>query len=100
MTTTIRGRSPEAHEPEKFRNDDNNNQSSTYSRDWLVEDVYYPTRSKPKLDVILLKMDSGDACFADASVIGTAFKFLMDTGASKSVMSSKHFMSIPEIVQL
>ncbi len=30
------------------------------------------------------------------SVNGTSFKFLVDTGASKSVMSSKRFMSIPE----
>ncbi len=41
-------------------------------------------------------MNSGDAWFADASVNETSFKFLMDTGASKSVMSSKRFMSIPE----
>ncbi len=42
-------------------------------------------------------MDSGDAWFADTSVNGTTFKFFMDTGASKSVMSSKRFMSIPEM---
>ncbi len=42
-------------------------------------------------------MDSGDVWFADASVNGTCFKFLMDTGASKSVMSSKRFMYIPEL---
>ncbi len=41
-------------------------------------------------------MNSGDALFADASVTGTSFKFLMDTGVSKSVMSLKRFMSIPE----
>ncbi len=63
----------------------------------MLDDVYYTTRSKPKSDAILLKMDSGDSWFADASVKGTAFKFLMDTGASKSVMSSKNFMSIPEM---
>ncbi len=63
------------------------------------DDVYYTTRSKPKSDIILLKMDSGDAWFADASVHETYFKFLMDTGISKSVMSSKHFMSIPEMFQ-
>ncbi|MBL0686807.1 MAG: retroviral-like aspartic protease [Sulfurospirillum sp.] len=51
----------------------------------------------PKSDIILLKMDSGDAWFADASLNGTTFKFLMDTGASKCVMSSKWFMSIPEM---
>ncbi len=39
-------------------------------------------------------MNSGDAWFADASVNGTKFKLLMDTGASKSVMSMK---SIPEL---
>ncbi len=32
-----------------------NDQSQTYSRDCLVDYVYYTTRSKPKLDVILLK---------------------------------------------
>ncbi len=60
-----------------------------------MDDVYYTTRWKPKADIILLKMDSGDAWFADASVNGTPFKFLMDSGASKSVMSSKQ--SIPEV---
>ncbi len=40
-------------------------------------------------------MDSGDSWFADASINGTHFKFLMDTGASTSIMSSKCFMSIP-----
>ncbi len=97
MNSITRGRIPEAHEPEKVTNDGSNDQSPTYSRDWLVDDVYYTTCSKPKSDVILLKMDSGDAWFADASVNGTAFKFKMDTGASKSVMSSKCFMSIPEM---
>ncbi len=38
-------------------------------------------------------MDSGDDRFADASINGTAFKFLIDTGASKSVMS------IPEMIR-
>ncbi len=42
-------------------------------------------------------MNSGDAWFADASVNGTSFNFLMDTGACKSVMSSRWFMSIPEV---
>ncbi len=69
----------------------------TYSRDWLVDDVYYTTRAKPKSDIILLKMDSGEAWFANASVNGTPFKFLMDSRASKSVMSSKRYMSIPEL---
>ncbi len=41
-------------------------------------------------------MNSDDAWFADASVNGTSLKFLMDTQASKSVMSSKRFMFIPE----
>ncbi len=77
-------------------NDEGNDQSHTYSRDWLVDDVYHTTRSKPKSDVILLKINSGGAWFADASVNGTSFKFLMDTGTSKSVMSSKRFMFIPE----
>ncbi len=52
-------------------------------------------RSKPKSDVVLLKLNSGDAWFADASVNGTPFKFLMDTAASKSFMSMKCFKSIP-----
>ncbi len=46
---------------------------------------------------MLLKMESGDAWFAAASVNRTPFKFLMDNGASKSVMSSKRYMSIPEM---
>ncbi len=54
--------------PEKITNDESNDQSPTYSRDWLVDDVYYSTHSKQKLDVILMKMDSGVAWFADASV--------------------------------
>ncbi len=62
-----------------------------------MDDVYYMTRTKPKSDVTLLKMDSDEAWFANASVNGTSFKFLMDLGASKSVMSSKQFMSIPEL---
>ncbi len=62
-----------------------------------MEYVYYKTRTKPKSDVILLKMDSGEARSANASVNGTPFKFLMDSGASKSVISSKWFMSIPEL---
>ncbi len=70
------------------------NQSQTYSRGWLLVDVYQTNRSRPKADVILLKMNSADAWFADASVNGTKFKFLMDTGASKTVMSMKCFKSI------
>ncbi len=50
--------------------------------------------------VILLKMSSGDAWYADASVNGTLFKLLMDTGASKSVMSMKRFLNIPELFRL
>ncbi len=65
-------------------NDGGTDQSHTYSRDCSVDDVYHTTRSKPKSDVILLKMDSGDAWFAEASVNGTSFKFFMDIGASKS----------------
>ncbi len=48
--------------------------------------MYQTIRSRPKADVVLLKMNSGDAWFVDVSVNGTSFKFLMDTGASKSVM--------------
>ncbi len=80
-------------------NDEDDDQSPTYSRDWLVDNVYYLTQTKPKSDVILLKMDSGEAWFANASVNGTSFKFFMDSGASKSVMSSKRFMSIQELFQ-
>ncbi len=54
-------------------NDEGDDQSHTYSRNWLLDDVYHTTRSKPKSDVILLKMNSGDAWFADASVNGTPF---------------------------
>ncbi len=54
-------------------------------------------RPKPKSDVVLFKMSSGDAWFAHASVNGTSFKFLMATGASKSVMSMKRFLTIPEL---
>ncbi len=78
-------------------NDEGDDKSQSYSRNWLLDDVYHTTRSKPKADVILLKMNSGDAWFADASVNGTYFKFLMDTGACKSVKSSRRFMSIPEL---
>ncbi len=67
-----------------------------YRRDWLVDNVYKTTRSKPKVDVILLKIDSDDTCLSDASVNGTTFKFLINSGASKSVISSKCFMSIPD----
>ncbi len=42
-------------------------------------------------------MDSGDAWFANASINRSSFKFLMDTGANKSGMSTKRFMSIPEL---
>ncbi len=52
-----------------------------------MEDVYYTTRPKPKSDIILLKMDSGESWFANAPVNGTPFKFLMDSEASKSVIS-------------
>ncbi len=96
MTTTTGGRSPEDHKPDRIANDKGDNQSPTYSRDWLVDDLYYTTQTKPISNVILLKMDSGEAWFANASVNGTPFKFIMDSGASKSVMSSKGFMSIPE----
>ncbi len=68
-------------------NDEGDGQSQTHSRNCLSDDVYYTTRSKHKSDVILLTINSGDAWFADASINGTSFKFLMDTGASKSVMS-------------
>ncbi len=77
-------------------NNEGNDQSHTYSIDWLVDNVYHTTHSKTKSDVILLKMNSGDAWFSDSSVSGTSFRFLMDTRDSKSVMSSKRFMSIPE----
>ncbi len=40
MTTTTRGRSPKDHKPDRIEGDD---QSPTYSRDWLVDDVYYTT---------------------------------------------------------
>ncbi len=70
-------------------NNEDNDQSHTYSRNWLVDDVYHMIRPKPKSDLVLLKTSSCDAWFAHASVNGTSFKFLMDTGASKSVMSMK-----------
>ncbi len=59
--------------------------------------MYQTFRSRPKANVVLLKKNSCDAWFADASVNVTKFKFLMDTGASKSVMSMKCFKSIPEL---
>ncbi len=55
------------------------------------------TKTKPKSGVILLKMDSCEAWLTNAYVNGTPFKFLMDSGASKSVKSLKWFMSIPEL---
>ncbi len=77
--------------------DEGDDQYHTYSRNWLSDDVYQTIRPKHKSDVVLLKMGSGDAWFADASLNGTSFKFLMDTAASKSVMSMKRFLSIPEL---
>ncbi len=41
-----------------------------------MDDVYYTSHSKPKADVVLLKLDSCDAWFADASINGTPFRFL------------------------
>ncbi len=61
MITTTGGRSPKEHKPDRIANDEDNDQYPTYSRDWLVDDVYYTTRTKSKSDVILLKMDSGEA---------------------------------------
>ncbi len=78
-------------------NDQGDDQSHTYNRNWLVDNVYQMIRLKPKSDVILLKMNSGNAWFADASVNGTSFMFLMDTGTSKSVMSVKQFLTISEL---
>ncbi len=49
-------------------NAEGNNQSQTYSRGWLLDDVYQIIRSKTKADIVLLKMNSGNAWFADASV--------------------------------
>ncbi len=47
-------------------NDEGNDQAHTYSRDWLVDNVYNTAHSKPKLDVILLKMDSqGSPCMKE-----------------------------------
>ncbi len=61
-----------------------------------MDNVYKTIRSKPKEDVILLKIDSDNTYLSDASFNGTIFKVLMDSGESKSVMSSKWFMSIPD----
>ncbi len=62
-----------------------------------MDEVYQTIHSRPKADVVVLKMNSGNAWFADESVNGTKFKFLKDTGARKSVMSMKCFKSIPEL---
>ncbi len=78
-------------------NAEGNNQSQTYNRVCLLDYLHQTIRSKPKADVVLLKMNSGDAWVAVASVNGTKFKFLMDIGASKSFMSMKSFRSIPEL---
>ncbi len=81
MTTTTRSRSPETHVPEKITNNDCNDQSPTYSRDRLVDDVYYTTRSKLKSDVILLKMDSCDTwkCFShNCAILEWNSKLLME----------------------
>ncbi len=59
-TNTSSG-SPTIHEPQEMTNAEGNNQSQTYSRGWLLDDVYQTIRSKPKADVYLLKMNSGDA---------------------------------------
>ncbi len=91
--------SAENHELNETAKDKGNNQFHSNSRNWLAEDIYPMMHSKPKSDVVLLKLNSGDAWFADASVNGTPFKFLMDTGASKSVMSMKYFKSVPVLFQ-
>ncbi len=49
-------------------NAEGNNQTQSYSRGWLLDNVYQTICSIPKADVVLLKMNSGDAWFADASV--------------------------------
>ncbi len=78
-------------------NDEGNNQSHKYNRNWLLDDVYQTIQPKPKSDVILLKSNSVDARFADASVNRTPFKFLVDTVVSKIVMSLRRFLSTPEL---
>ncbi len=95
-TNTSSG-SPNHHEPQEMTNSESDNQSQTYSKGWLLDDEYQTIHSRPKVDVVLLKMNSGDAWFAEDSVNGTKFKFLKDAGASKSVMSMKCFKSIPEL---
>ncbi len=47
MTINTGVRSPEDHKPDRIVNDEGDDQSPTYSRDWLVDDVYYTTRTKP-----------------------------------------------------
>ncbi len=42
-TTTTRGRSAEDHKPDRIVNDECDDQSPTYSRDWFVADIYYTT---------------------------------------------------------
>ncbi len=62
-----------------------------------MDNMYYTSHSKPNADVVLLKLDSNDALFSDASINGTTCNFLMNSGASNSVISSKWFMSIPDL---
>jgi len=57
-------------------------------------------RSKPRnrgaQGEILLKMNTGEAWFVSSEVNGIPMDFLVDTGAAKSVMSYKRYMSIPD----
>ncbi len=75
ITSTTRGRISQNHEPKNIMNEEGDDPSHTNSRDWLMDNIYYTTHSKPKMDVILLKMNSGYVWFTEASITGTPFKF-------------------------
>ncbi len=59
--TNTSSESPTIHGQQEMTKAEGNNQSPTYSRGWLLDDMYQTIRSKPKADVVLLKMNSDDA---------------------------------------
>ena len=72
------------------------NTTSSHSRGWFIDDVFQTRQQRTKADVVLLSLDTGESWFAETVTCGVPMNFLMDTGASKSVMSHRKFMSIPE----
>ncbi len=62
VTSDTKGRHPKDHMSRNENSDDDgDHQSHTYSKDWLVDDLYYRSHSKSKAGVVFLKLDSGEA---------------------------------------